>query len=573
MKSRDRLFSLLRLIFILAALAAGYFYFRFDQTVWGGAGFLLIVAFAILLKRHIMLRAAIDLVKRRIEVNEEELAALQDDFTAFEDGTEFMEPAHSFSSDLDLFGRRSLFQRLNRTGTRGGKQSLAEAFRSNDMTAVQSRQDAVKELAGMSEWRESFRAFGKGFEEDANLYKRLDFWQALPKPKSFLLRKAVLWPLSALFPLVAIILGIVYGLQELDVLIWFALFNLALLGSLVKFLKSERTQVDELSKSISGYVAMIDLLENTAFKSEELQKLQKQLMHEDVAAGKVLSELRVILDRLDSMDNLVATISLNALFLYHLHALKSLYDWKEKYAQSIAGWVKTLGEADRFVSLSGFAANHASFSYPKVEEGLTFMAESIGHPFLANENRVDNSIHFDGFQFVILTGSNMAGKSTFLRTLGVSIVLAGLGVPVCAKSFQCAPMQLLSSMKPQDSLDGNQSYFQAEVTRLRAMMDRMEAGQLSFVLLDEILRGTNSVDKQNGTRAFLQKIKEFKLLGVIATHDVEIAEMTAEAPATFSNQYFESTLVDGELKFDYQLRPGVCTTPNATDLMRARGII
>ena len=197
----------------------------------------------------------------------------------------------------------------------------------------------------------------------------------------------------------------------------------------------------------------------------------------------------------------------------------------------------------------------------------------MGHPFINANVRVTNSLAFKDFQLVILTGSNMAGKSTFLRTIGINLILTKLGLPVCADRFNTRAYQLLTSMKPQDSLAGNESYFQAEVNRLRKLVDLMQSETKSFVLLDEILRGTNSQDKRNGTMAFLQKIKHYNIVGIIATHDIEITDLTAKEPSTFSNKFFESQLKNDELHFDYKLRNGVCETPNASDLMRIKGII
>jgi len=564
---------LARLGIVLAALAAGYVYFRQDQSIWLLLSITLFALFAWVFKRHLKLRKKLALERKRVEVNEEEVQAFDNDFSAFESGSTFIDPSHSFSSDLDLFGPRSLFQRLNRTTTQRGLNALAQAFRINDMEQTADKQAAIKELGELSEWREFFRAHGKSFEEDAELDAKLKRWAGIAPSKSAVLKPYVLWPLTVLFSLIAVVVAVFVGLAELDKLLWLAVFNLGVFGLFSKMILKERSMVNDLSKSIDGYTAMIEMVETTSFESEVLRSLQQRFSSEGVAAGEKLKKLNSILDRLDSMDNLVVLIFLNGTILYHLHALVALYAWKRQYAGEIAGWIDTLGEVDRLVSLATFAFNHPDFEYPQVNQGAVFKAENIGHPFLNAQDRVSNSIAFDGFRLVILTGSNMAGKSTFLRTLGVNVLLAGLGAPVCAESFQCSPVQLLTSMKPQDSLDGNESYFQAEVKRLRSLMDQLESAPLSFVLLDEILRGTNSKDKRNGTRAFLEKIKDFNLLGVIATHDVEIAEMTAEDPKTFRNLFFESTLKEGELHFDYQLREGVCNTPNATDLMRAKGII
>ena len=261
------------------------------------------------------------------------------------------------------------------------------------------------------------------------------------------------------------------------------------------------------------------------------------------------------------------------MFLYHLHVYRSLLDWKKEHGIALLAWLDVQAEMEVWVGLASFAFNNPDFVYPEPSDTPELSAKQIGHPFINKNNRITNDLTFDGFKLVILTGSNMAGKSTFLRSLGINIILSKLGLPVCAKAMRLPQMKLMTSMKPQDSLNDNQSYFQAEIERLKVLVDDLDKGMLSFILLDEILRGTNSEDKRNGTIGFLEKINPKHLMGLIATHDIEIAELTSKSPTIYSNKYFESYQKDGDLVFDYILRDGVCHTPNATQLMKMKGII
>lgn len=571
-KRQDAAYSFSRLLLVLSILAGIYFAF----SLMGELGYLslaLVVVFAVVLKKHLALRKAIELLKNRIAVNEDELAALNDDYSSFDEGREFIDPTHPYSSDIDLFGHRSFFQRVNRTNTAIGRAKLAQRFRANDLNNVKERQSAVKELAAMSEWRESFLAFGKGLSEDAKIKEKLKLWNAQDGKVGLVHYKAFVWSMTLLLPVLSVLLYVVSGKEALALIPWIGVLNLIIFGLFTRRILRERQHVDDLSSSLSGYSQMLALVEDQNFDAELLKHLQDRLKLENEKAGDQMKALSAIIDRLDSLNNLFVAVALNAIGFYHLHAFRDLVLWRQKHGSKIADWIDVLGEFDQWVSLGTYAFNHHDFSWPEVNEKETFKAEEIGHPFLTADERVNNSVKFDGFKLIILTGSNMAGKSTFLRTLGINLVMTGVGLPVCAKALTTPPVQLLSSMKPQDSLDDNQSYFQAEITRLSRLMKMLEGPKLNFILLDEILRGTNSIDKQNGTRAFLSKIKRYNLLGVIATHDVEIANMTEKDSETFSNYFFESKVEGDQLKFDYVLRKGVCNTPNASDLMKSYGII
>lgn len=573
LKKRDAAYSTFRLVTIL--LVVGCIYFAVVEHAWQFyiASGLLSIAFIVLIIRHRQLRENITYITNWIAVNKHDFDYIKGDLSAFDTGKEFSNPEHEFSEDLDLFGNKGLFPRLNRLVTDAGKALLAERLKQNSMQNVLEKQEATKDSAARLDFRHAFLAKGQALENEPNLQQRIQDWAALKADFSFFLKPWVLWPLSFLFALCIVLFALYGNIDQSKYLAIPFFFNLYIFSRHLKRIKLERSYVDTLAKSFLVRGKLIQLIENEGFESKELIALKAKLMLKNKKASVALSELGDILSRLDSMDNAVGATLINGMLLYHLHVVKKLLLWKQRYALKLNDWLDVIAEFDYWVSLGGFAHKHPAFCFPSLDETKEFAAEKMGHPFIDANVRVTNSLAFKDFQLVILTGSNMAGKSTFLRTIGINLILTKLGLPVCADRFNTRAYQLLTSMKPQDSLAGNESYFQAEVNRLRKLVDLMQSETKSFVLLDEILRGTNSQDKRNGTMAFLQKIKHYNIVGIIATHDIEITDLTAKEAGTFSNKFFESQLKNDELHFDYQLRNGVCETPNASDLMRIKGII
>jgi len=572
LKRKDQFFSTLRLAVGAGMLASLYFSLLKGSLTIGAAFLVISIAFVALVVMHMKLRRRISFNKKMLEVVNEELAYLSNNISEFDDGSEFKDPTHLYADDLDVFGKGSLYQRISRVSSVEAKTRLAYRLNDNSAQIDIDKQFAVKELSEVSDWRIRFRAFSKGLTTD-DLHSRIEQWNALESTNSILLHPVLSWCLSALFP---ICLVLVFGFERYDLIDWLLLpfvLNLFLFSRILKSLKRDQAFVDRISNDLNAHKELLEMILNHEWSSNTLKNIRLKLEECDHDALHVLGKLTKLVSSLDSLNNMFGASLFNGMFLYHLHVYRSFLNWKKANSKELIEWLDAQAEMEVWVGLSSFAFNHPDFIYPELSENTDFSATAIGHPFIESEKRVTNDLDFDGFKLVILTGSNMAGKSTFLRSLGVNIILARLGLPVCAKSFRLSQMQLLTSMKPQDSLNDNQSYFQAEIERLRVVVDQLDKKHFSFILLDEILRGTNSEDKRNGTVGFLEKIHSRNLKGLIATHDIEIAELTAKKPAVYSNKYFESYQKDGDLIFDYVLRDGVCHTPNATQLMKQKGII
>jgi len=262
----------------------------------------------------------------------------------------------------------------------------------------------------------------------------------------------------------------------------------------------------------------------------------------------------------------------NGMSLYHVHTIRQLQEWKATHASKISDWMEVLGEVEAINSLSNFAFNNTEYTYPRLNTKEQISFTDLGHPMLADDVRICNDVEFIDQKFIILTGSNMSGKSTFLRSLGINMVLASAGAPVCASDADIHPLDIYVSMRLSDSLTDNESYFFAEVKRLKEIMDAADS-KLTFILLDEILRGTNSDDKRQGTVEVIKKLISKNVIGAIATHDLKVCDTTADYPTQLINKNFEVEIEDGELVFDYKLRDGVCKNKSATYIMKKMEII
>jgi DNA mismatch repair ATPase MutS len=328
-----------------------------------------------------------------------------------------------------------------------------------------------------------------------------------------------------------------------------------------------------VTKVLEQFSRQIGLIESQNFQSPLLHEMQEKLKTGNVVASVSIARLASLFNSLETVINLVVSILLNGLFLFHIHVLFRLEKWKDKNGKNIMNWLQQLGELEALNSLASFSFNNPGFCYPLLKDREGLNAVEMGHPLIAATRRITNNISFDEHPFVILTGSNMSGKSTFLRTLGINLVLARTGSVVCAKQFELYPFDVHVSMRITDSLQDSESFFYAELKRLQQIIHELEAGKKTFVILDEILRGTNSNDKHNGTVGLIRKLVAAKAIGIIATHDLTVSRLAEEYPGFIANKCFESQIINDELLFDYRLGDGVCSTLSASFLMKKMGVI
>lgn len=565
--------SLFRLLSIFLFLTSIYFYIKKAEGFWILLAVLFFASFLVLMRIHSRLSFQRLLTKALVKINQDEISFLKREKIPFENGEEFQDYHHPYAYDLDIFGAHSLFQSLNRTATFIGKKTLAnQLLMLNSNEVILENQQAINELKSKIDWRQDFLALAAVSNDSKSSYESLLRWNSfgnnsLPK---------VLIAASVIFPTLFLGFLTTYFITSKNVLLTYLTYlfiiNLMILGKFFKRIQSEITQADRVDQIIKQYSLLVQKIEKETFQSEKLKDLQQQLVFNNATASKHLKELSELFSKMETVANYVVATLFNGIFLYHIHVLKSLLKWKENYSTEFEKWIDVIGEFEKLNSLANFSYNNPEFAYPELNTDFKINFTNLGHPLLNPETRIGNDTLFYPQSFVILTGSNMSGKSTFLRSLGINMVLAGTGSVVCASEAQVHPLPVLVSMRLSDSLSDSESYFFAEIKRLKQIMDGLEV-QPAFVLLDEILRGTNSDDKRNGTIEVLKKVIAKKAIGVIATHDIEVCLTTNEYPEILSNNCFEVEIKNDDLHFDYKLRNGICKNKSATFLMKKMEII
>ncbi|MEM6629752.1 MAG: DNA mismatch repair protein MutS [Bacteroidota bacterium] len=582
-KVRYNWVAYLRMVVFIGGGIATYFLFSLHPYVGIGSGIAFLIAFLTLVKYHVQLSNLQRYRKRLVQINQEELQALSGDFSAFESGKVFIDPSHPYSFDLDLFGKRSLFQSLNRTVTLLGQQNLAGCLQRPLKTPkeILDRQTAIAELAQKMSWTQRFQALGFEKLEDLDDVRRLQDWLDSPNYfESHRFTPILLWVLPGVF-IASLLVSIISLFPNIPITIpWHLsaiifLFNLGVLSQYVNRTNKTQAQLGKQSRMLEKFSELFRHMEEMDFQSEQLQVLQRKLATDGVYASKAIAQLSDISGNLDQRLNLVAGILLNGMLLWDLQIVTRLERWKHTYRDHTQNWFQTLGTWDAWVSLSRLAANHPEYSWPEPFQGsANISAKGLGHPFISQDQRVDNNLELEAAgTFWLVTGANMAGKSTYLRSVGVNLILAMAGAPVCAKQLRFTPMPLVTSMRASDSLQEQTSYFYAELKRLKYIMDILREQGTAFVMVDEMLRGTNSRDKQTGSKRFIEQLIQLGGMGLIATHDLGLGELQEEYPGQVFNKRFEVDISEGALHFDYKLKEGLSQNLNATFLMEEMGIL
>ncbi len=562
-----------RFIVMLGIFIAGYFLFHIG-LIFIVAFILLTVIFVRLIYADTDNKKIISHTQQLIQINIDELTALSGNSTHFEDGAIHQPHAHDYANDLDLFGKASLFQYINRTASEMGSQTLASwLLAPAEEIIVLQRQQAIKELSSKTPWRQELQALGKEKRIYLSTKKRLQEW--IDEKTIFI--QQPFWLLLQIF--IPLLMVSTIGLNYFDILSnptrnYFLLFSAALAYFISKKAIPLHHQLSKMSAELSVLADSIQLVENTDFQSELLQKLKHSYSIQKGKASEELKQLEKILARMDYRLNPVIFIPLTILVQWDLQQVIALEKWKKRNQQNISAWFDTLGELEAVSSLSNLHFNHPDWCFPELrKEHFSINGIKIGHPLINKSKRVNNSITIsESGKLMLITGSNMAGKSTYLRSVGINVVLAMAGSVVCAKSLSLSPVQLITSMRIADNLEENTSTFYAELKKLKTVIEKVNAQEPIFILLDEILRGTNSLDRHTGSVALTKQLIKQKAAAIIATHDVELAKIEDDFPDNILNYHFDAQVNKEELYFDYSLKAGICHSINAYILMKKIGI-
>ncbi|MGV6861174.1 MAG: MutS-related protein [Putridiphycobacter sp.] len=560
--------SMVRLITFLLAAVLVYFYFE-NSIVTISVILGWIILFLFLLSKHSDLKNKKFYLETQIKINADELSALRGDLSPFSNGSSYKDPNHYFSYDIDLFGENSFFHHLNRTKRKESEVKLARILSENSISDITEKQQAVEELKAQLEWRQNY-AVNTALIQSKVSSEAIMSWLKAYQP--FIVKP--LYYLGVVFPLISVSVFVLYFLNIIPEL---GLFYMLLVGLGITSIQLKKINllshhVSEFKDVMSQYAKILVAIENQNFKSNLLQKMRSEIIHDQsLKASGVLSELSKHISALDQRNNMLFGVIGNGFLLWDIKQVFKIEKWIQTYALDIEKWFTVIEDFEALNSLANFAFNHPDFVYPKIGEGDIIEAKKLGHFMIDDSKRVNNDVVIKKNNFIIITGANMAGKSTFLRTVAINIVSANIGLPVCAKAFNYNPIKLITSMRTSDSLLDDESYFFSELKRLKFIVNEIKQDEY-FIILDEILKGTNSKDKEEGSKQFVRKLVSSNSTGIIATHDLGLCKISDELPQVI-NRYFDAEIKNDELFFDYTYKEGVCQNMNASFLLKKMEIV
>ncbi|QGG48913.1 MutS family DNA mismatch repair protein [Heliorestis convoluta] len=597
----DRIVSL-RLIAAFTTIALfGYGYYYNEPIAFGGA-ILVAVAFFVLIRKHGETEKSMLFYKQMVQLNKQAIQRLQDQWYHFpKDGTAYLEEEHPYAGDLNIFGRGSLFQHINATTTYEGEKKLAQLL-SGAMTpeerpatakasakqellrTLEERQQAVQELANLLDWRQQFQIAGlegqpkteQQQDQERQTIKdpqKIIAWLESPRIKLGKAQKLLI----IVLPLLTLSTFILANFQILSstiptILLLLQIIYVALTG---RGTNSAYNLTEGAVEELQRYAALLRKVEEQSFQAPLLKAMSEPIQHHQEGAAEQLKKLSQIVEWSYFRHSPVLHFILNNLLFWDLHVLQRLEQWKEKNGTALQSWLDSISQFEVLSSLAILAHDHPDWAYPQVvetEQRLRIEAEELGHPLLGNKTRVCNNAIFAHNQTWIITGSNMSGKSTFLRTIGINLVLAYTGAPVCARALTCSPMHIYTSMRIQDDLENHTSTFYAELKRIKAIVDASQQDRPLLFLIDEIFRGTNSKDRIAGAKKVITRLSKDNTIGLVTTHDLELSALAEEKEGLIKNYHFTDRIIENQLHFDYRLREGVSTTTNAMALMKMVGL-
>ncbi|MGO3181201.1 MAG: MutS-related protein [Aequorivita sp.] len=560
--------SIIRLLVFLVACFGVYFFFG-NVKVIIAVIVVTIAAFIYLVTKHSGLQYKRDLEKALIAQNEIEIEVLNRAFHHLPSGEKYKDPLHFYSQDIDLFGLGSIFQYLNRTALESGSDFLAKLFTENKIDSIPKKQEAIKELSEMPKWRQHFSAIASLVKTEVSATEVTDW---LKSYKTFVPKWIKI--VSPVFSIISVGLIVLFFLDLVSgyaVAGWFFL-GLAISGRYLKNVNDLSSNTARIQSTFEQFHKLILEIETQDFTSELLSEKKNLIVNSSTSASAVLKKFAKHLDALDQRSNMLIGVITNGFMLRDLRQSYNIELWVEANKDSVPLWFDVITFFDAYSSLGNFNFNNPNYVFPEINDRLPVLkVKGAGHPLLKESTMVRNDIQIDSEEFFIVTGANMAGKSTFLRTVSLQIVMGNVGLPVCAEKAEYNPIKLITSMRTTDSLTDDESYFFSELKRLKFIVDEIKTDRY-FIILDEILKGTNSTDKAIGSRKFVEKLVASNSTGIIATHDLSLCVAAEELPEV-KNYFFDARIENDELYFDYTFKPGICQNMNASFLLKKMEIV
>lgn len=594
----ERLGRRSRLVSNLRGLSFGLTVIALLIAVFGGSGAMAglvaagaAVAFFVLVTVHPGVLDAEETARRWARVNfDAEARAAGSWLSLTEDGARYRDPSHPYAEDLDLFGRGSLFQRICVAHTRFGQDRLAEMLCSAAAPAdIRARQRAVRALATELDLRQEFEAHALAVVErptaDSTADRRGAARREPPDPSPFLAwseapnalrnRTTLVW-LARLLPPVTVGAVLAASFGALPAFVWAVPLASQILVNLSVAGISSRTfwAVSATQGAFLRYGAMLGLLENMKVSAPLLQSIQARLAEAGTSPSAAMRQFRRIVSWFDLRHNGLVHPFANALLMWDIHCVLALESWRNRAGNRIRAWFSAIGEVEALTSFAGLAHDEAGFCDPQIIEGEAHLhAVGLGHPLIVDAKRVDNDVGPLGpGSALLVTGSNMSGKSTLLRSIGLAAVMAQAGCPVCARRLTLSPLTVVTSVRVSDSLEAGVSRFYAEVAKLKRAVDTASGAVPLLFLLDEILHGTNSRERQIGARWVIGELLARGAVGAASTHDEALCRLTPDLQNRVTQVHFEESVSNEAMTFDYELRPGPVRSGNALRLMRTVGL-
>ena len=560
--------------FIFGGFIILFFSYNYN-LIFAGISILGLVMFIFAIKYDLQFDFKHKFLTNKLVLNQNELKSLNHQYSECETGEEFANFNPHLSADFDVFGEGSLFQYLNRCCTKNGKLKFSQGLSKSefDKKIIIEKQQAIKELSEKNEFVQNFRANGMFVNETGSEFESLKQWLNEPSEKLTLFKiLCFIIPATSLIWICLMIFG-VFSINSFTLP---TLISLLISFNFVKIINKAHSKLSNSAKTFEKYTVLIKLIENEEFNTKYLLDLKQKLQNNEHKASESLTTLFKLMNTFDLRLNIIVSFVLNSLILFDIQIYWKLEKWKSKNKIIVSSWFSALYDLDSLTSFSTYAFNNEAFvTYPIIAETeFSLQAKNLGHPLLNHQSRICNDIDFSDKPFVmIITGANMAGKSTFLRTISINLILAMNGAPVCAENFSFTPCDIMSSINIKDSLSNNESYFYAELVRIKEIIEHTNKQPKSIVILDEILRGTNTKDKQQGSLGLLENLIKQRAVVLIATHDLVIGELENKYPKIVINRCFEVELTNDRLIFDYKLKKGISQKLNASFLMKKMGII
>ncbi|MBE6063159.1 MAG: DNA mismatch repair protein MutS [Clostridium butyricum] len=570
--NRIKRVSILRMILVLLEIGIGCVAYKNENST------LFFLSLGIFIGLFIILVFYHDELYRKkirndiiIEINKEGIDRINCNFKNIKDkGEEFLDGNHAYVDDLDVFGENSLFQFMNSTISKGGKILLAKILKREvkfDKKNIIERQQAVKELSEKILWRQNICAEGrlqKSYDIDI---KRFIDWGTEKKLYKSKLR-VILACIFVSITWISILMCIKKILPSSFIILLFAI-NYLVVNILNSPMKEEAQFLESIKENILIYEKILTMIESENFKAQLLVDLQLKLKSKDIICSNKMKKLNNILVWLGDSSKNMAYILLNILFFSDIYIMEILNKWRKQNGKYLKQWIEVLNEIDALNSIANLSFEHPLWVYPQICDTESIECIKIFHP-LIGDRAVKNDFSIKGKEKVaLITGSNMSGKSTFLRTIGINLLLAYIGAPVSAEKLSCGIMNIYTCMRTKDSLEENISSFYAEILRIKLLVEACRNGEKVFFLLDEIFKGTNSKDRHVGATILIKQLIKYRGIGLVSTHDLELCDLENDI---IKNYNFREFYVEGKIKFDYLLRNGKSTTQNAIHLMKLAGI-